>query len=261
MDSNLNNELTHTEGESEHGRKIELRRIFGNEAQIVLDGEKTKVELVLKDAACPGGQAVVVELGGKIIGRKYDAYKAENLMVDGVSLNNELGNTFEFVVTPAPDGPAGGALDMIAHVRKYKGTKGFDDGRVQIVSLEDADGLAAIFHEIGHTRDGRPNIFDEFYMYDLIKFTRDKFSMFNKDKRRSALIAAENVLDYEMSAHKLGIDAIQSLRDRGHDLFTADPELVRVKKFLLTTTIMRFRNNPKFVKLVGAQRINEILIL
>jgi len=44
-------------------------------------------------------------------------------------------------------------------------------------------------------------------------------------------------------------------------MFKNDTDLFRFKKFLITTTMARFNGAPKFVELVGMDRINRILDL
>lgn len=240
--------------------RAELHKIFGLNSKIGQEDDKWKVEVTLRDATCQGGQLVVTELERKTKGDRF-WYVANELKVDGVSLPEIFKNRFIFITSPEDVKDSDDQVDMVEHLRKFIGTTAFDEGLIRVASLNDGDGLAGLFHEIGHTRDNLPSIFGELDFYTVKEYIKEDNKKYRKKELSEIKQSAENILIYEMKAHKFAIKALDFLRDKGSDLFKDDEDLVRVKKFFITTTMARFNSVPKFTELVGRERINEILNL
>lgn len=234
----------------------DIRRIFGANANIEKNEDGWGVSVQLTDATCSGGQIVETELVKKSKGSRT-WFEAKDLRVEGVSLPEVFKNNFVFKVPTEAEDIADSKVNVFDPLRKFLHTRALDTGQIEIYSLEDGDGLASMFHEIGHTRDKTPNMFISMHVYTVNTYLNsngqgyDDISGIKKD--------AESILNSEMTAHKFAIRCINLLRSKGNDMFKNDEDLLRFKKFLVTTTIARFRDSPKFVELVGRERINQIL--
>jgi hypothetical protein len=236
----------------------DIRRIFGANANIEKNEDGWNVRVQLKDATCSGGQDVEVELVRKSKGDRH-WYGAKDLIVDGTSLPEVFKNSFIFKVPTDKEKEEDKKIKIPDFLRKFLHTKATDTGRIDVYSLEDADGLATIFHEIGHTRDSRrveTIIMNEYVVMTYFNDESNSEITFDQAKK-----SAENVLLSEMTAHKHAIRAINYLRNKGNDVFKKDEGLLRLKKFLITTTMLRFNRSSRFIELVGPDRINQILKL
>jgi len=240
--------------------QIELHKIFGTDAKIEKNGDNWKINVQLKDATCHGGQVVEAELERKSKGISV-WYEAKDILVDKVSLPKIFKNTFIFRTPERRLGESDESASMFKHLQKFIGTKAFDTGLVQIVSLEDGDGLASIFHEIGHTRDNTPSFLNEIDFYLVSEFVANQNKNSEVTDINQVRESGERILEFEMAAHKFAIKAVEFLQNKGNDMFKDDVDLFRFKKFLITTTMARFNGAPKFIDLVGADRINRILDL
>jgi len=194
--------------------EIELHKIFGPHAKVEKEGDSWKINVQLKDATSIGGQIVDVDLVRKSKGSSI-WYEAKEFLVDGVSLPTVFKNTFIFRTPDKKTEEVSQPVDMVKHLRKFIGTKAFDTGLVQIVSLEDGDGLVSVFHEIGHTRDNTPSFLNEIDFYLVSEFVANE----NKDSEVADLNqvreSGERILEFEMTAHKFAIKAVEFLRKKG----------------------------------------------
>ncbi len=236
----------------------DIRRIFGANANIEKNEDGWGVRVQLADATCSGGQVVETELVKRSKGSRT-WFEAKDLRVEGVSLPEVFKNNFVFKVPTEAEDITDSKVNVFDPLRKFLHTRALDTGQIEIYSLEDGDGLASVFHEIGHTRDKTPSMFISMHVYTVNTYLNsngqgyDDISEIKKD--------AESILNSEMTAHKFAIRSINLLRSKGNDVFKDDEDLFRLKKFLVTTTIARFKDSPKFVELVGRERINQILEL
>lgn len=254
-----------------------LQKIFGLNANITKDNESFKVDVVLKSGICPGGQRVETVL--KQEGQK-NLYKATELSVDGASFPEIFNNTFFFKLPTerkniVEEKRKPNFLKSIlkqdinddrihsnffTHLTsKFAGNKGFNDWNIILVNLEDADGLAAIFHEIGHTRDNTSSLFYELNASSVFQYIHNEGHGYKKDQLPEIRKSGEEIIEFEMFANKMAIKGIELTKEKGYDLFKNDENLQRVKRFLVTTTMTRFYKTPKFIELVGKEKIDEIL--
>lgn len=241
---------------------VELQKIFGANASIEPDRENWRIEVVLKDGVCPGGQTVNADLKRMKTKRSTDVlFEATKLTVDGVSFPEVFGNQFIFKPPVVDTNTNIKKSKEMAHLLRFKGNKGFSGGRIVLVNLEDADGLTATFHEIGHTRDKTDPIFPQLANETVRKFLSTKKNAVLDMDISDARESAEAVLKYEMYANKMAVRAVIFLKTKGIDLFKRDPDLARFKKFLLSTTKTRLYKNPKLTRLIGKERVREILTL
>jgi hypothetical protein len=240
--------------------EIELHKIFGLDANIEKNDNSWKVNVILKESTSPGGQSVKLDLQRISRGNKH-WYATQEFVVDGVSFPDVFKNQFIFVEPIEKPLPDNEAKDMNVHLRKYMGSKGFDSGLVRIASLEDGDGLAAVFHEMGHTREDTPGDLDAIRFYVVKDYIKKDGVGFNDEQLEQVREAAEGLLELEIKVHVLALEAINYLREQGHDMYKDDEDLFRVKKFFITTTMARFNGAPKFIELVGIDKINKTLIL
>jgi hypothetical protein len=239
--------------------EVELHKIFGADAKIEKVEDVWKVRVLLKDATCRGGQVVEAELLRKTKRDGNTWFETKDLKIDDTSLPSIFKNNFIFKTNSEDVAKSDEDIDMVKHLRKFIGTTAFESGLIRVASLEDGDALASLFHEIGHTRDKTPSMFVELDFYTVQQYVKDSDKSYTDEEISDIRRSGEKILESEMKAHKFAIKAIEYLRSKGKDMFKDDEELYRLKSFLITTTIARFNGVPKFIELVGQDRINQIL--